>query len=118
MDANSPEKMRQERERITKEREKVEKKRLQDEKRLRADFTRVCKTESGRNIFRYMMNLCTFQESSLVANTTTLEILPMSTVYNEARRGVYIDIRKLIPKTQLVKIEMNPREGDDEDVDI
>lgn len=111
------EKVRAERERLQKEAAADQIRKAQQAKRLKADFVRVCKTESGRNIFRYIMEICGHNEPSLVQSVSTGDILANVTINNEARRGVYLDIRRQFPKKQLIQIEMNPREGDDEDAD-
>lgn len=78
----------------------------QPDKELRQAFARLAKTEDGIKVMRHIMAECGFKESSMVMNAATHEILPMSSLWNESKRGVWIDIRKMIPHKQLNIIEM------------
>lgn len=76
------------------------------DKELRQAFARLTKTEDGVKVMRHIMTECGFKESSMVMNATTNEILPMSSLWNESKRGVWIDVRRMIPHKQLNLIEM------------
>lgn len=65
----------------------------------------IAQTEAGQIFFRWMMNSCYFQKSTIVADPTAQEINPMGTIFNESRRRVYLDIRRAIPVGLLRKIE-------------
>lgn len=92
-----------------------QKKRKQADKRLRADFARVAKTPSGRNIFRYLLGVCGFQKHSVGVNPQTGEINTEATTYNEARRSIYVNMRQLIPVKDLITIEFDIEADEDED---
>jgi hypothetical protein len=62
-------------------------------------------TEEGIIFARYLMNQCGFQRPSVVANQQTGEININSTIYMEARRNIWLDLRKMIPIKTLKKIE-------------
>jgi len=76
-------------------------------KELREDFAAVGATVEGRNVLRYIMDECGYQRVSIVGNTANGDIHDRGTLYNEARRNLYLDIRKLIPVRQLKQIEFN-----------
>lgn len=76
-----------------------------DKETLQA-FARVAKSEDGIKLLRHLMSECGFKSPSMVMNAQTKEILTDATLWNEAKRGVWLDLRKLIPKKQLNIIEM------------
>ncbi len=71
-----------------------------------AAFKAVANSDEGVKVLRYIMTQCGFKISSTVGNAHTGEILPYNTIHNEARRGIWIDLRLNIPKTRLNIIEM------------
>lgn len=74
--------------------------------RIKQALGRVSRTKDGKDVIRYIMHRCGFKTPSVVANPTTGEIYTDSTVYNEARRNLYLELRSLIPKEELNLIEM------------
>lgn len=98
--------------------EKAERKRKQLADRERKAFAQVSNTENGRVIFRYLMRECGFTAPSVNVDPKTGEIFTDNTVYNEARRGLYLNVRKQIPVKNLVKIEFNLEAAEDDDDDI
>lgn len=93
--------------------EKQEKARKAKAARIRNAFIKVSNTEAGRDVFRFLMEECGFHKPSVHANPQTGEIFTDNTVYNEARRNVYLTTRKLIPAKSLVKIEFNLEAADE-----
>jgi hypothetical protein len=87
-------------------------------KRLLAAVHRISKTEAGRLFFRHLMHECGFLLPSAVMSQTTGQILVDNTVWNEARRDLYLTTRRLIPPKELVKIEFNLENLENSDVDI
>lgn len=85
-------------------------KQVEARKRIEHAAMRVAKTESGQIFLRHIMTECGFKEPSTIMNPVTKEILEGSTLFNEAKRGLWLDVRKLIP----VKLR-NEIEKDDED---
>lgn len=72
---------------------------------LKRSFNAVASTPDGRAILRYLMKDCGFNKSSAIMNPTTFEINTVGTVWNEARKDVYITIRRFIDKDKLIEIE-------------
>ncbi len=97
--------------------EKAKKQMEADRKRLLSAVARITSKEDGRTLIRWLMKQCGFTSSSVVVNPETSEVALQSTLYNEVRRGVYLELRNMIPKKQLMKIEFNLENDDDVDVD-
>ncbi len=84
----------------------IQQKKLEEvRKKYAIDFADICAKAEGRNVLRYIMNQCGYQKPSVVVDPTTGEINDRSTLYNEARRNLYLDLRKFIPTRLLKKIE-------------
>lgn len=73
---------------------------------LKQQLKRVLKTADGIAVFRYLFNECGYDRPSVVADPTTGEILTNSTNYNEARRNIWVKLRKLMPREPLIMIEI------------
>ena len=71
---------------------------------IRSAFSKVSQTQEGAIVFRHLMNICGFKLPSLVRNSDG-DILFNSSLYNETRRTVYLEVRKLIPNKRLNQIE-------------
>jgi len=76
-----------------------------EEREMKNAFMAVAKTAQGQKVLTYIMTMCGFKESSLVGDPVKGLIQDRGTLYNEARRNVYIELRKLIPVTYLNIIE-------------
>jgi len=74
--------------------------------KLKRAFNTTAETPAGLMVLRYLMRDCGFGQTSLVMNPQTFEINTVGSVYNEARKDVYIRIRKLLSKENLRKIEL------------
>ena len=68
-------------------------------------FAEVCAKDTGIIIIRHLMDLCGYQKVSVVGNPATGDIQDRGTLYNEARRNLYLEIRRLIPLRYLRQIE-------------
>jgi hypothetical protein len=89
-----------------------EAKRLKDEEKnkkifdkLTLDFNTVAATPEGIDVFKYIMDRCNYQKNTIVFNSQTGEVNKEASVYLEARRSVYLEIRKYISPRLLKKIE-------------
>jgi len=67
----------------------------------------VASTEPGKEFLKFLHRICGYSETNLVLNRTTGEIDTVASTFNEVRRGVYLQIRPLIPTEVLREIE-NP----------
>lgn len=68
--------------------------------------TRFAATADGVIFFRHMKVLCGYQLPSAGQDPQTFEVQPNVTLYNDARRSVYLEIRKMIPPQFLAAIEL------------
>ena len=79
-------------------------------------INRLAQSPDGKVFFNFLMLKCGFGNSSLVLDINTQEINTNSSLYNEARKTVYYEIRRLIDKEQLKEIEyMQLKEDSDND---
>ena len=85
--------------------DKVDKQRLIDErkrkhqeeyKKAKAAVQLAAKDPNVRIILRHLAKITGFFKSNIVVNTNTSEINPLSTLHNESRRTVYLDIRRMM----------------------
>lgn len=75
-------------------------------KQLKNDFNKVFGTVEGQNVLGYIMNACGYQKHSVGANPQTGELFIDNTIYNEALRSHYLNLRKFIHSKILVKVEI------------
>jgi hypothetical protein len=59
----------------------------------------------GAKALKILMDICGYDGYTVTQNPQTQEINIMATIYNDARRGVWIDIRNLLTKENRRKIE-------------
>jgi hypothetical protein len=78
----------------------------EDESKLKGDFARVCATEEGQAVMRFLLLLTGFQDFLTCVDTHTNELQPLNTIYNEARRNLWLTMRQYIPHENLISIEL------------
>jgi hypothetical protein len=78
-----------------------------DAKELVRTMAIVAKTEAGIRLLQHIMHECGFQSASAMFNQKTGEVVASAMIYNEARRNIWLELRKWIPADRLVLIE-NP----------
>lgn len=74
--------------------EDAQKRRITEDARLRGHIDNVLRTESGRALFAYLFKDCGYNQSSIIVNPNSMELNLTSTAHNEARRSVYVRLRK------------------------
>ncbi len=87
------------------QRQRNEAKLKENNDRRREFFNVVAATEEGRDVFRYLAEILGFHKPSVIMNPKTGEVNRDTTVYLEARRSVYLDVRKYISDSNLKTIE-------------
>ena len=65
----------------------------------------IAETEAGVIYFRALMQRCYYQKSTVTGSPESGEINIYGTLFNEAQRRLYLDVRREIPKNILKKIE-------------
>lgn len=92
-------------------------KEIQIDPKIKAAIQKVSSTKPGKDFLKWLMYLSGFKASTItVSSDGTVQKDAM--IYNEARRGVWIQIRQQIPAAYLSEIEMEiiPN-ADDSDVE-
>lgn len=93
----------QEREIVKKQQEKQEKRKA----KLKKCINEVFATEDGRVVLQFLMELCGYQKTSIVGDPRTGDLFDRGTFYNEARRAVYLELRRFVRPEILRTIELN-----------
>lgn len=69
------------------------------------NFSTICDTPEGIDAIKFIMQLCSYQKPAITFNPETLEVNKEATLFLEARRSVYLELRKYIREEYLKKIE-------------
>lgn len=85
---------------------------------LRKDLNETFATPAGKRALRYLMDLCGYQRSAVVADPATGDPLPNGTLYNSARVNVYLALRKNLHRDILIPVEHDGLGSDDSSVDL
>lgn len=111
--ADLVERVRKQREEILAREQKIAeiKKRNAEERAQVRAAVRTARTDRNVEIIlRHMAKICGQFKSGIVVNTTTGEVITSSTLYNETRRTVYLDFRKLMSEEDKRLIESKGEE--------
>jgi len=73
--------------------------------RMKTVAKAVTETDAGKELFRFLHNICGYDKSSRVFNKTTGEVDTVGTAINETYREVYLQLRALVPIHVLKDIE-------------
>lgn len=65
----------------------------------------ACKDANGQVIIRHLAKICGFFKPNRVMNLQTGDINPWASMHNEARREVYLDIRRMMTDEDRRQIE-------------
>ncbi len=72
---------------------------------MKRDFAIATGTPEGIIFARYIMDLCGFFQSDVIMNPETKEINEKSTLYNCMRSNLWLEVRSLLHKKTIIKIE-------------
>lgn len=98
------------------------KKRAEDDKKaaelaqFRKDLNETFGSGAGRRVLRWLMDTCGYQRPSVIADPANGNPLTEGTVYNEARRNLYLSIRKYLSSEILIPVENKGLEQDEVDI--
>lgn len=84
---------------------------------LLQDMNETFGSASGRNVLRHLMRICGYQQTSVTLDPTTRDVQIHAMMHNEARRGLYLEIRSFIREDTLAAVE-NRQTGRDEDKEL
>lgn len=104
---------------IADQQKQQEKELLSERKQRLAEMARVLNTAEGIAVFRRIKDLCGYQDPSVCMNGQG-SLDPYMTNYNEARRDIWLELRKFISRENLILIELPPvaqAEGETESAD-
>lgn len=76
-------------------------------KKLRNDIDTVLTTEAGKRFMGYLCRICGYNKPSAVVDPATGDVRGSATIYNEARRAVYLQVRANADAELLKAIEYN-----------
>lgn len=78
-------------------------------KRMEKAACECFSSEGGKTMLGYLLRECGFHAPSVIVDPTSREINKESTVYNEARRDVYLRVRALLKSRPdiLAEVELN-----------
>lgn len=91
----------QEREIVERQKEKQEKRKA----KLMRCINTVFSTEDGRVVLQFLMELCGYQKTSIVGDPRTGDLFDRGTFYNEARRAIYLELRRFVRPDILKSVE-------------
>ena len=98
----------------------AESKRIKDiqermQKLKRDSIIHISGTPEGQIFLNILMRECGFHEPSIVLNPQTMDVNANTMIINEALRGFYVKLRRMIPEAHLKEIEfMNIRKKAEE----
>lgn len=76
--------------------EQLKQKHLEEYRKVRTAFQTLSKDQNFILVIRHLAKICGFWKTSVVLNETTREVATHSTLINEGRRAVYLDIRRMM----------------------
>ena len=79
---------------------------------LISDMRKVFGSDAGVRVLRWLMIECGYQAQSVVADKHTQQIYKESTIYNEARRNLYLQMRRYMTPKILMPVEIQPMTPD------
>ncbi len=72
---------------------------------LKRDLELATASPEGLNLMKWIFNLTGYSKILIVGNPQSGDIHDRGTLYNNARRSIWLEIRQMLPKRILKKIE-------------
>ena len=76
--------------------EELKRKNQEEYRKVRAALQLACNDPNVQIVLRHIAKLSGFFKSSVVINITTNDVALGSTTYNEGRRSLYLDLRRMM----------------------
>ena len=95
-------------------REERDSKRAVEQAKLRKDLNETFATAAGLNSLRWLMEMCGYQRPSIIADPANGNPLTDGTIYNEARRNLYLSLRKFLKSEILIPVENRGLQSDED----
>ena len=85
-----------------------ENKKIRDvkEDKLAGALDAILKTEEGRTVIKYLFDISGYNKTSIAGDRRNGDVLTNATIYNEARREIYIRLRGWASPELLGPVEM------------
>ncbi len=93
----------------------LEERRKRAAERFRSAVNEQLKTRAGMDMLVGLFHLCGYNLTSVVSDPESGEVLDRATSYNDARRSVYVDLRKLMEPEARAKMELLAETGGEEE---
>lgn len=77
---------------------------------FKRDLQETFATPHGKRTLKHIMQICGYQGVSIVGDPTTGDVHDRGTLYNEARRNIYLELRAFIHSNILKDVEFNTME--------
>ncbi len=74
-------------------------------KLLKRDLEIAIASPEGLNLMKWIFSLSGYSKTLIVGNPQTGDIHDRGTLYNNARRSIWLEIRQMLPRRILKKIE-------------
>lgn len=71
---------------------------------MRQAIARVANTDDGQTLLRWLFAQTGYNQASITTKTDT-DISALGTIYNEARRNIWVELKPLLPVEAQIKIE-------------
>lgn len=94
------------REKFSKKRQKYQEEAQKRTKQYSAAIQRASSTADGKILIHYLMMECGYQKNSVQGSKTTGQFLDENTMYNEGRRDLYLNLRKILKRDILADVEI------------
>jgi len=93
--------------------EELKKKNQEEYRKVRSALQLACTDTNVQVVLRHIAKLSGFFKSSVVINLATSEVALGSTTYNEGRRSLYLDLRRMMNDETRRLIESKGEESHD-----
>jgi len=91
----------------------LKKKNQEEYRKVRAALQLACTDPNVQIVLRHVAKLSGFFKSSVVINVTTNDVALGSTTYNEGRRSLYLDLRRMMTDEARRLVESKGEENHD-----
>ena len=81
------------------------KKHKEKQDQLKKVLNMAFSTYEGKLALQYIFEICGQVRNSVTANPQTAEVQPLNCLYNEARRSVYLELRRLVDANVIAEVE-------------
>jgi len=92
--------------RISEKRQDHQKENSKYQQKYTAAIKRACSSPDGKILLHYLMQETGYQKNSVQGSTVSGEFMDNNTMYNEGRRDLYLNLRRILDKETLASVEV------------